>query len=253
MKTIAITSTCGGVGKTTLVASLAVLLARRQLPVVVIELSTQNLLGTLLGLPDVPPEGLLVHALDQYGPWHGSTYRNDEGVIFVPFGTANVADSVAFDAVLADEPEWLARNLGKIDLPADGVALLDTTCLPDVKAMQAIHCADLVLCVTRPLPLANVSLTQYAQFMRQDSDRFRIVANGVSPAHPLHYEMLTMLRARVGADILLPLRIHLDDSVPESYARGAYCFDIAPHSQASHDLQGLANWLAEWVKSGEAS
>lgn len=253
MKTIAITSTCGGVGKTTLVASLAVLLARRQLPVVVVELSAQNLLGTLLGLPDVPSEGLLAHALDQHGPWHDSTYRNDEGVIFVPFGAADVVDSVAFDAALADDPEWLADNLRKIDLPADGVALLDATCLPDVRAIQAIHCADLVLCVTRPEPLANASLAQYAHIMREDSGRFRIVANGVSPAHPLHYEMLTMLRACVGADILLPLRIHLDDSVPESYARGAYCFDIAPHSQASHDLQGLGNWLAEWVKSDEVS
>jgi cellulose synthase operon protein YhjQ len=252
MKIIAVTSTCGGAGKTTLVASLAVLLARRQVPALAIELSVQNMLGTFLGLRDVPSAGLLVHALDQQGPWRAATYRNEDGVLFVPFGRAGTADSIAFDAALANDPDWLVDRLRLIDLPEHAVVLLDAARLPDVKALQAIHCADLALCVTRPEPLANASLVQHLDALRQGSRVFRIVVNGVSPAHPLHYDMLTMLRARVGSDVVLPLRIHLDSAVPESYAHGAHPFDFAPHSQASHDLQGLANWLAEWVKTGEA-
>lgn len=252
MKIIAVTSTCGGAGKTTLTASMAVLLARREVPALAIELSVQNMLGTFLGLPDVPSIGLLAHALDRPGPWRAVTYRNEDGVLFVPFGKAGTSDSIAFDAALASDPDWLVDRLRLIDLPEHAVVLLDVARLPDVKALQAIHCADLTLCVTRPEPLANASLVQHLDALRQGSRSFRIVVNGVSPAHPLHYDMLTMLRARVGSDVVLPLRIHLDSAVPESYAHGAHCFDFAPHSQASHDLQGLANWLAEWVKTGEA-
>jgi len=40
--------------------------------------------------------------------------------------------------------------------------------------------------------------------------------------------------------------------VPQAYARGGYFFDDAPHSQTSHDLQGLANWLSAWTTHGEA-
>lgn len=252
MKIIAVTSTCGGVGKTTLVASMAVLLARRQVPALAVELNVQNMLGTFLGLPDVPLAGLLTHALDQRGPWRAVTYRNEEGVLFVPFGCAGTADSVAFDAALANDPDWLADHLRVIDLPEQAVVLLDAARLPDVKAVQALHCADLALCVTRPEPLANVSLAQHIDVLRQGGRALRIVVNGVSPAHPLHYDMLTMLRARVGSDTVLPLRIHLDSAVPESYAHGSHCFDFAPHAQASHDLQGLANWLVEWVKTDGA-
>jgi cellulose synthase operon protein YhjQ len=252
MKIIAVTSTCGGVGKTTLVASMAVLLARRQVPALAIELSVQNMLGTFLGLPDVALIGLLACALDRQEPWRAVTYRNEDGVLFVPFGRAETADSIVFDAALASDPDWLADRLRLIDLPENAVVLLDAARLPDVKARQALHCADLALCVTRPEPLGNASLVQHLDVLRQGSRAFRILVNGVSPAHPLHYDMLTMLRARVGSDIVLPLRIHLDSAVPESYAHGVHCFDFSPHSQASHDLQGLANWLAEWVKASGA-
>ncbi len=252
MKIIAVISACGGVGKTTLVASQAALLLRRQIPVVTLELSGQNVLGSFLGLPDRSLSGMLAHTRDGQVAWSGATHRNEEGVQLVPFGQVDPAHAIAFDSMLLSDPDWLASQLQKIDLAENGVVLLDTASLPDVKATQAIRCADLVLCVTRPEPAANASLAQFFEMLRADSRTLKIVVNGISPARPLHYDMLTMLRARVGIDALLSLRIYLDDAVPESYARAAHCFDVAPYSQAAHDLQGLANWLARWVKTGEA-
>lgn len=252
MKIIAVTSACGGVGKTTLVASQAALLLRRQIAVVALEMNRQNVLGSFLGLPDRSLPGLLAHARDGQVAWPAAMHRNEEGVRLVPFGQADMPDAITFDSMLLNDQDWLASQLQSIDLPENGVVLLDTASLPDIKAAQAIRCADLVLCVTRPEPVANAALAQSFEMLSADSRKLKIVANGVSPARPMHYDMLTMLRARVGIDTLLPLRIHFDDAVPESYARGAHCFDVAPHSQAAHDLQGLANWLAHWVRTGEA-
>ncbi len=251
MKIIAMVSACGGVGKTTLVASQAALLSRRQIPVAALEMNRQNVLGSFLKLPDRSLSGLLAHTQDGLAAWSRATHRNEEGIDLVPFGQVDMASATAFDAMLASDPDWLASQLQKIDLAENGVVLIDTAGLPDIKTAQAIRCADLVLCVTRPEPVANASLAQFFKILRADCRELKIVVNGVSPARPLHYDMLTMLRARVGIDTLLPMRIHLDDAVPESYARGAYCFDVAPHSQAAHDLQGLANWLAHWAGTGE--
>ncbi|MEO6986291.1 MAG: cellulose biosynthesis protein BcsQ [Paralcaligenes sp.] len=252
MKIITVISACGGVGKTTLVASQATLLLRRQIAVVTLEMTRQNVLGSFLGLPDRSLSGLLAHTQDGQVAWPGATHRNEEGVCVVPFGQVDMASATAFDAMLMSNPDWLASQLQKIDLAENGVILLDTAVLPDIKTAQAIRCADLVLCVTRPEPAASASLAQFFDMLQADSRELKIVANGVSPERPLHYDMLTMLRARVGIDTLLPLRIHLDGAVPEAYARGTHCFDVAPHSQAAHDLQGLANWLTQWVKTGKA-
>ena len=65
MKTIAVVSTAGGTGRTTLSAALAVLLARRGRPVVALDFDPQNMLGAHLGLDCLAPAGLAQAMLDE--------------------------------------------------------------------------------------------------------------------------------------------------------------------------------------------
>ena len=252
MKTVAIVSVAGGAGKTTLTAALAVLLARRHRSVVAVEMDEQNMLGTCLGLRSVPHNGLATHALNEDGPWHTSTFRSNEGVMFVPFGTVQPRMLLSFDALLGQHPDWLGDRLNEISLPDDGIVLIDAARFPGEKALQALRCADLVLCVTRPDPYGCVVLGKHFNMLKRYSKVLKVLSNAVYPARQLHHDVLTMLKARIGADALLPLRVHLDEVVPQAYARGGYFFDDAPHSQPSHDLQGLASWLAAWTTHGEA-
>lgn len=246
MKTIALVSIAGGTGKTTLTAALAVLLARRQRDVVVIEMDEQNMLGTLLGLRGIAEQGLATHVLNGDGPWHKHTFRNGEGVLFVPFGALPLGAMFSFDQLLEQQPGWLGDQLRDIDLSAKGIVLIDTARLPSERAMQAMRCADLVLCVTRPDPYGCVLMASHFEQLRRHSKQLLVLANGVYPARQLHHDVLAMLKSRIGADALLQQRVHLDEVVPESYARGGYFFDDMPHSQTSHDLQGLATWIANW-------
>jgi hypothetical protein len=62
-----------------------------------------------------------------------------------------------------------------------------------------------------------------------------------------------MLAAALGDGVPLAQRVHLDVALPESFARGTWLFDDAPHSQASHDLHGLANWVDAWVVDAQAT
>jgi cellulose synthase operon protein YhjQ len=252
MKTVAIISVAGGTGKTTLTAALAVLLARRHHAVVAVEMDEQNMLGTLLGLRGVPANGLATHALSQDEPWHTSTYRSNEGVLFVPFGAVQPDMQLSFDTLLGQHNDWLGSSLREISLPDNGIMLIDTARFPGEKALQAVRCADLVLCVVRPDPYGCVLLATHFDVLRRYSKVLKVLGNGVYPARQLHHDVLAMLKGRIGADALLPQRVHLDEVVPQAYARGGYFFDDAPHSQTSHDLQGLASWLSAWTTQGEA-
>lgn len=252
MKTIAVVSTAGGTGRTTLCAALAVLLARRHRQVVALDLDPQNLLGAHLGIDGFAPRGIAHALLDDASAWHAHTWRNAEGVLFVPYGAVSLAQSARCDARLAADPQWLARALAELDLPDDGVVLIDTARYPSQQAGQAVRCADLVLCVTPPEPAACATLVARLDALRAGGAPLRIVVNRLNPARDMQRDVLAMLAAALGDGLPLVQRVHLDVALPESFARGTWLFDDVPHSQASHDLHGVANWLDAWLADASA-
>ncbi len=83
--------------------------------------------------------------------------------------------------------------------------------------------------------------------LRHGGANLRIIVNRLNPARDMQRDVLAMLGAALGDGVPLAQRVHLDVALPESFARGTWLFDDAPHSQASHDLHGLANWVDAWV------
>lgn len=247
MKSVAFVSTAGGAGRTTLTAALAVLLARRNRPVVALDLDPQNMLGAHLGLDTFPPAGLGQAMAGRVTPWSGNTWRNAEGVLFAPHGETTLAELTAYETRLAAEPRWLADALARIDLPAHGVALVDTARYPSQQAEQALRAADLVLCVTAPEPVACATLARGFARLQASTAQIKVVVNRLNPAREMQRDALALLRAAVGDALELSHRVHFDAAMADSLARGGWIFDDAPHSQASHDLHGLANWLDAWL------
>ncbi|RKP45234.1 cellulose biosynthesis protein BcsQ [Trinickia fusca] len=247
MKTIALVSTAGGTGRTTLTAALAVLLARRRRAVVAVDFDPQNLLGAHLGLDTFSKVGLADAMLGRTAPWREHTWRNDEGVLFAPHGELALDERTASEARLVSEPRWLAQALAQIDLPDSAVAFVDTPRYPSPQAAHAVRCADLVLCLTPPEPAACATLVRHLAPLRRASAHLQIVVNRLNPARDMQRDALSLLQAAVGATTTLDQRVHLDAAMPEAFARGTWFFDDAPHSQAAHDLQGLANWLDTWL------
>ncbi|MGY6156134.1 cellulose biosynthesis protein BcsQ [Paraburkholderia graminis] len=246
MKTIAILSTAGGAGRTTLTAALAVLLARRGRPVVAVDFDPQNLLGPHLGLDELPTDGIGA-AIASGAPWHAHTWRNDDGVLFVPHGDVPLSSLVSISQLLADEPAWLATSLAGIDLPAQGVVLIDTPRYPSVHAAQALYCADLIVCVTPPEPGPLATLARHLPQLRAARNESLFVLNRLNPAREMQRDALSMLSAALGPGAAPVIRLHADAALPEAFARGSWLFDDAPYSQTSHDLQGLASAVDEWL------
>ncbi len=253
MKTIAIASTTGGAGRTMLAATLALLLARRGRPVVALDFDPQNMLGSWLGLDAFSRHGIadeLTRSPLDDDLWQACTWRNEEGVLFVPYGQSTLAALTQSEVRLAATSDWLADAIAQIDLPADGVVLIDTPRYPSQQAAQAIRAADLVLCATPPEPGACATLVTHFEALRRAAAQLKIVVNRMNPARDMQRDALAMLGAATGETLLAAQRVHLDAAMPESLARGSWFFDDAPHSQAAHDLQGLANWLDKWLVDG---
>lgn len=247
MKTVALLSTVGGAGRTTLAAALAVLLARRGRPVAAADLDPQNMLGAHLGLDTFAPRGFGHAMAGQIDPWGGNTWRNAEGILFAPHGETTLAERTQYEARLAAEPNWFADALARIDFPPRGVTLIDTACFPSQQAAAAVRAADLVLCVTPPEPAACATLARRFPALRESAPSVKVVVNRLNPAREMQRDALSLLRAVVGDALELAHRVHFDAAMPDSLARGGWIFDEVPHSQASHDLHGLANWLDAWL------
>ncbi|MFC4527015.1 cellulose synthase operon protein YhjQ [Dyella halodurans] len=254
MKTIAIISSVGGAGRTTLTAMLAGLLKAREHAVLAVECDPANVLATYCGLHEPARHGVASYASTAADTVGQAALEGDDGVLWLPWGSAggdhgepDVERDQHMATVLQAQPSWLRGLLGRVDLPTSGVALVDAATWPSVHAAQAIDAADLVLVVVPPRPLACATLPRLRAELKRLGKPGLYVANAVSPAAQLHIDILAMLRHALGAE-LSAYRIHADAGIPEALARNQNFHLSAPHSQAAHDLQGLASWLSSWAK-----
>lgn len=242
--TIAIVSTTGGAGRSTLTAELASLLSWRKHEVLAVECDPRNVLGFHFGLRSIPADGIGGYLHDtSAAAWAGTGLRSDDGVLFVPWG-----DSVESSAIERLPANWLARRVEQVDLPAHSAVLIDTAPWPSAYANQAIDAADLILVLVPAQPETCLTLKRLTDDLATRGKTVRYLATRLQPARQLQVDIVAMLQAMLG-QAMLPYHVHEDSSVPEALARSECFSRSAPHSQAAHDLNGLASWLSAWIES----
>ncbi len=253
MKTIAILSSVGGAGRTMLTAALAGLLMARQHAVLAVECDPSNVLALYCGLREPAREGLASYVLAPSDRAAEVALQSEDGVLWLPWGGAGIdgggkgaAQAKAIGASLHERPSWLRDLLARVDLPGHSIILVDAATWPSVYAAQAVEAADLVLVVVPPQPLACATLPRLRAELKARGKPSLYVANAVLPALQLHTDILALLRPILGLE-LSAYRIHADTGIPEALARNQNFNLSTPHSQAAHDMQGLASWLSSWV------
>ncbi|QBR02555.1 cellulose biosynthesis protein BcsQ [Paraburkholderia pallida] len=254
MRTVAIVSAVGGAGRTTLTAALASLLAARSHATLAVECDPRNVLALHFGLRESAREGLVTN-LRGTNPagdgWARAALQSDDGVLVLPWGSAPQDDDDDGAAHLDSHRTWLRERLARVDLPANGIAVIDAAPWPSPHARQAIDAADLVLGVLTPDATACATLPRFTAALARAGKRAAFVANAVVPARPLHTDLVVLLRARLGA-AMLPYLVHADTGVPAALAGGANFCRSAPASQAAHDLNGIASWISHWATNARA-
>ena len=243
MPSVAVISLAGGVGRTTLAATLATLAARAGHASLAVDWDPQNLLALHVGLQHPPDDGLAASAANGM-PWQGSALRSADGAVVLPFGRLSVEQLRDWYPQMARERGWLAERLAQIELPPTPSGrqwiFIDTPRAPSLLTEQAMLAADAVLLVQRADPAA-LALLPEALAMASARPLLAVI-NGFDASRALQQGVRAALQVQLGAR-LVPHVVHRDEAVPEAWARLASLPEQAPHAQATHDLHGLLRWL----------
>ncbi|RKP47765.1 cellulose biosynthesis protein BcsQ [Pararobbsia silviterrae] len=249
MRTIAIVSAKGGVGKTTVCASLASLLAEQGRRVIVLDLDPQNALRFHFGIPLELIDGISRATLA--GERWVTALQNGSGDVGVlPYGALNEDDRATFERVVDDDPAWLRNGLEALHLGEDDLLMIDTPPGPTIYLKAALSYCDFAVNVVladaasyATIPVMDRLVATYA-LPRAGFRGVGYVMNQVDQGRQLTKDVVRVLRNVLGHQVY-PGLIHLDQGVSEALAYDTTVNRYDPHCQATQDLKGCAQWLMQ--------
>lgn len=250
---VAVTSTQGGAGVTSVTAYVAAACKRKlSTPVVVVDLSTRNLLARYAGTPMHSCAGLARSTLAGQ-PWRDVVQQTKQGVDVIAQGELLDEDRTTLDSHISTHPQWLAQHLAALQLPADSLVLLDLGSTPTNTMRQALRLAHAVLAVHLP-DVASLTTWPALERLIDTHCSHRSAFTGC-----LHAINQVHMAASLGKDMTRIMRhqwqeanvvsIHRDEAMREAVAHHTDISAFAPHSQATRDINVLAHTLLQQLTS----
>ncbi len=244
--TLAITSGKGGVGKTSVVANLALSLARRGLRVTVLDadMGLANV-DVLLGLV---PERTIEHFFTEDIPLEEIAQEGPLGVKIIPAGSGiPELTSLPQDALYR-----FVQELRVVREQCD-VLLIDTAAGIGEQVSRMLLLADRVLLVTWPEPTALVDA--YASLKvamrRKLTDQVGLIVNGVkdrAEALRVHNRLETAAKKFLDREIEFDGYITKDEAMSDAAKRQRALVLTSPFSPAARCFEALADRVSSMVK-----
>ncbi|KQR74382.1 chromosome partitioning protein ParA [Burkholderia sp. Leaf177] len=251
MKVITVVSAKGGVGKTTLAANLASVLAARGRRVIALDLDPQNALRLHFGIPLDSIDGLSRATLAN-DAWQTVMFDGVDGVTVLPYGAVLEDDRRRFEAYIDREPQWLAQSLDTLKLDSNDIVIVDTPPGSSVYTRTALTAANFALNVVLADAASYAAIPQMERMIevyatpRADFAGTGYVVNQVDQTRQLTKDVLKVLRNMLGGKMFSGV-IHLDEGVSESLACDTTLIHYDPLSQATADLRACGEWLLNSV------
>ena len=242
---IVVVSAKGGVGKSTVAAALGKLLKRRKGRTFALDLDAQNALASHFQLPRSTP-GLNQARLHGH-TWDKACTTTAAGIECLAFGPSNAADQRAFDALLAEQPDWLARQLLDLKLGRDDLLVIDTPTGASPWLQQALALADQVVAVTQADAASYLVLDKLQAWLsRLHPQSCAYLVNKVDSQQVLSLDMSALLRQQLGSQWLaeLPLDHQLDQALAFEYDP----FEQPVDTPACQALRAVADNLAHRIE-----
>ena len=231
---LAVFSLAGGVGKTSLLATLGRALSTRGERVLLLDTSSYELLPFFFGARDQRPDVLRTFS---------SPYASGEAPIQV------VTVDLQTNGYGPADQQTLVQELSNYLHGANRV-LVDLAAASCATTRWIMQMSPIVLVPMIPDMNAVVSVNAIDAFFQRNSNASGgrvlpyFILNQFDPSLPLHLDVREVLREQLG-DSLLPFVLHRGSVVSEALAEGMTVMDYAPHSVVAEDFTRLA----EWVKS----
>ncbi len=229
---LAVFSLAGGVGKTSLVATLGRVLSSRSERVLLVDTAAYGLLPFFFGARDQRP-GLL----RTFSPPPSSGDAPLQMITLDPdtLGT----ESAAPDALTNEISKYL-RGVSRV--------IVDLATASGAITRRVMRLAPQVLVPLVPDMNSVVSVTSIDAFFDHNngisskSSPPYYVLNQFDPGLPLHLDVREVLREQLG-DRLLPFVLRRSPAVSEALAEGMTVIDYAPNSGVAEDFASLAGWV----------
>lgn len=248
MKTVAVVSAKGGVGKTTVSVNLAAAFWQAGRDVLVVDLDPQNAVALHLGLDTAARLGVSDALLGEV-ELQNVVVKSPSGVRMIPFG--NEIDEMrrhALEQKLHEEPGVLGRYLQTLGLPEDTIVIIDTPPGPSAYLRQALTLADIAVVVSladagsfATLPMM-LGLIQTYCGGRASFVAYGLILNQVDRSKQLSKDVATVVEGSFGGRVIG--LIHQDQSVAESLAFQESVLAYAPYAQASVEFAQCAERIA---------
>ena len=242
MPVVCFASPKGGVGRTTLAATVGVALHRLGWRVAAIDLDRQNALRLNFALPEELPG--IVDEVESGREWNELAVETPAGIYLVPFGAVAGAQAMRVHTHVAQNPGWLRQRLTPFTSQRDLVLIVDMPPGPSAFNVELDPLADLhvIVLLADAMSLALLPKLQQGDYLLTGGAERRpqtgYVLNQVDPRRQLCRDVLALSRDVLG-DTLYGM-VHQDEAVAEAAACQMTVLDYAPDSIAGHDITAVA-------------
>jgi len=248
---LAVFSLAGGVGKTSLVASLGRALSSRGERVLVVDTAAYGLLPFFFGARDQRP-GML----RTFNPPGVSADAPIQLVTLDPDGQPPEAQNPDLNQIPNQQrnqegnQDWLAQEVTRYSRGANRV-LVDLPTASGSTTRRILRLNPVVLVPVSPDMNSVVSVGAIEAFFRNNGNGLNTGGKQIMPYYvlnqfdyslPLHLDVREILREQIG-DRLLPFALRRSPAISEALAEGMTVIDYAPAATAAEDFAHLAEWV----------
>jgi cellulose synthase operon protein YhjQ len=228
---IAVFSLAGGVGKTSLVATLGRVLSARGERVLLVDTAAYGLLPFFFGARDQRP-GLI----RTFSPPVAS---GDAPIQMITLDPEMLESELATAEALTAEILKYARGVSRV--------VIDLATASGATTRRIMRLSPQILVPLVPDMCSVVSVSSIDAFFDHNNGNGKpalpyYVLNQFDPSLPLHLDVREVLREQLG-DRLLPFTLRHTPAVSEALAEGMTVLDYAPNSAVTEDYASLAGWV----------
>ena len=229
---LAVFSLAGGVGKTSMVATLGRALSARGERILLVDTAAYGLLPFFFGARDQRP-GML----RTFSPPGASS---DAAIQMVTIDPETLGPENAAQETLTSEISKLSRGVSRV--------IVDLATASGATTRRVMRMSPTVLVPVVPDMNSVVSVGSIDAFFQHNSNPAGkpvlpfYVLNQFDPSLPLHLDVREVLREQLG-DRLLPFALRRTPAVSEALAEGMTVMDYAPNSTVAEDFGSLAGWV----------